>query len=134
MDVMTISFPGNKKVDSTYRGFTVHTDQPKEDGGDHSAPEPFDLFLASIGTCAGIYVASFCQERKIDMAGLKLELTFDKNDKTFMVEKIRIHIHLPAGFPEKYRNAVARTADLCFVKKHLLQPPQFEIAATIASV
>lgn len=133
MESMRITFPGNKKVNSHYKGFTVQTDQPREEGGDNSAPEPFDLFLASIGTCAGIYVSSFCKERNIDFSDLHLTLAFETNEKTWMVEKIKIAIHLPAGFPEKYRQAVIRSAELCFVKKHLTQPPQFEITAAIAA-
>ena len=62
---MDIRFPGGKKVDAVYKGFTVKTDQPRGEGGDGSAPEPFDLFLASIGTCAGIYALSFCQARGV---------------------------------------------------------------------
>ncbi|MCX5882561.1 MAG: OsmC family protein [Deltaproteobacteria bacterium] len=124
MDMM-ITFPGNKKVDSTYKGFTVHTDQPIAEGGENTAPEPFDLFLASIGTCAGIYVSSFCKERQIDTADLFLILSFIRNAATHMVERIDIQIKLPSGFPEKYKSAVIRTAEMCFVKKHLSTPPQF---------
>ena len=128
MDMM-ITFPGNKKVDSTYKGFTVHTDQPVSEGGENTAPEPFDLFLASIGTCAGIYVSSFCNERQIDTTDLRLILSFIRNTATHMVEKIDIQIKLPSGFPEKYKSAVIRTAEMCFVKKHLVTPPQFSISA-----
>lgn len=130
MDMM-ISFPGNKKVDSTYKGFTVHTDQPVSEGGENSAPEPFDLFLASIGTCAGIYVSSFCRERGIDTADLRLILSFHTNAATGMVERIDIQIKLPPVFPEKYKAAVIRSAEMCFVKKHLSAPPQFHITASI---
>ena len=127
METMEISFNGNQRVASTYKGFTVRTDQPPAEGGDGSAPEPFDLFLASIGTCAGIYVLSFCRERGLDTAGLKLFLEFDRNQKTWMVEKIRLQIVLPPGIPEKYHRAVARAAGLCTVKKHLTAPPAFDI-------
>jgi ribosomal protein S12 methylthiotransferase accessory factor len=127
---MMITFPGNKKVDSTYKGFTVHTDQPIAEGGENTAPEPFDLFLASVGTCAGIYVSSFCQERGIDTADLSLVLNFIQNPATSMIEKIDIQINLPAGFPQKYKSAVIRAADLCFVKKHLAAPPQFSISVS----
>ncbi len=128
---MMITFPGNKKVDSTYKGFTVHTDQPVSEGGENTAPEPFDLFLASIGTCAGIYVSSFCRERQIDTTDLRLILGFSSNATSGMIEQIDIQIKLPTGFPEKYKAAVIRTAELCFVKKHLSAPPQFHIAASI---
>lgn len=126
---MVVNFPGNKRVDSTYKGFTVHTDQPVEEGGEGSAPEPFDLFLSSIATCAGIYVLSFCRERGIDSRGLKIVLGFDRNEKTWMVEKIRMQIVLPPGVPQKYRKALVRSAGLCTVKKHLAAPPAFEITA-----
>jgi len=129
MDMM-ITFPGNKKVDSIYKGFTVHTDQPITEGGENTAPEPFDLFLASIGTCAGIYISSFCNERQIDTTDLRLILSFIRNTVTHMVEEIDIQIKLPSGFPEKYKSAVIRTAELCFVKKHLTTPPQFSISAS----
>jgi putative redox protein len=129
---MRITFPGNKKVDSAYKGFTVHTDQPVSEGGENTAPEPFDLFLASIGTCAGIYVSSFCRERGIDTADLRLILGFHPNAVTGMIERIDIQIKLPSGFPEKYKDAVIRTAGMCFVKKQLQAPPQFQIAASIS--
>ena len=129
MDMM-ITFPGNKKVDSIYKGFTVHTDQPISEGGENTAPEPFDIFLASIGTCAGIYVSSFCNERQIDSTDLRLVLGFIRNTATHMVEKINIQIKLPSGFPEKYKSAIIRTAEMCFVKKHFITPPQFSISAS----
>ncbi|MBC8391583.1 MAG: OsmC family protein [Deltaproteobacteria bacterium] len=128
---MAVFFPGGKKVNSTYRGFTVETDQPTEDGGDGTAPEPYDLFLASIGTCAGVYVVYFCHERGIDTSGLKMTVQFEKNEKTHLIEEVRIHIDLPPEFPEKYKSAVVRTAGLCTVKRSLVDPPRFEIHADI---
>jgi len=128
---MEISFPGGKKVNSTYKGFTVETDQAKDEGGEGSAPEPYDLFLASIGTCAGIYVASFCKQREIDTSQLKLTLEFDRSAKTHLIEEIRIQILLPPGFPEKYKKAIIRTAELCTVKRNINTPPRFAVTAQI---
>jgi putative redox protein len=128
---MEISFPGNKKVVANYNGFSIETDQARDEGGDGSAPEPFDLFLASMGTCAGIYVIYFCEERNIDTTGMKMSLSFDKNEQTHLVEAVHIHISLPPGFPEKYRSAVEKTAGLCTVKRNILNPPRFEVSAQI---
>ncbi len=124
---MEIVSAGGKKVNALYKGFTVKTDQSKENGGDQSAPEPFDIFLASIGTCAGINVIVFCQRHGISADKIKLILVFDRNQKTRMIEKIIIEIQLPVDFPEKYKNAVIRSADLCSVKRHMINPPKFEI-------
>jgi ribosomal protein S12 methylthiotransferase accessory factor len=124
---LLISFPGGKRVNANYKGFTVKTDQPGGEGGENSAPSPFDLFLCSIGTCAGFYVLDFCQERKIPYEGIELSLTTEKNQTKGLIGKIVIEIKLPAEFPEKYREAVIRVANLCTVKKHLANPPEFQI-------
>jgi len=128
---MKIDFPGGKKVYSTYKGFTIQTDQAKEEGGDGSAPEPYDVFLSSIGTCAGVYVLYFCQERNIDPSGIRMRLQFDRNEDKNLTEAIRIHIDLPPSFPPKYERAVIKTAGLCTVKRNILNPPEFKISAEI---
>ena len=126
---MEIRFPGGKRVDASYEGFNILTDQAVNEGGEGSAPEPFHLFLASLGTCAGIYVVSFCQERGIDTAGLKMGLTFIKDEKTHLVKKVNMQISLPPGFPAKYKKAVVKAAELCTVKRNIAQPPEFAITA-----
>ena len=124
-----ITMAGNKKVDARFRGFTVHTDQPVSDGGDNTAPAAFELFLASIGACAGFFIVSFCQSRNIPTDNIKINQTAFRNDKTHMVEKVALDIQLPPDFPEKYKKALIKTADSCTVKKHLINPPQIEISA-----
>ena len=124
---MEIRFPGGKKVEAFFDDYTVITDQPVDDGGSGSAPSPFDLFLASIGTCTGFYVLSFCQRNNIPTDKMKLTARFIRNPATHLVENIHIGIHVPKNFPEKYKNAVVKAADVCTVKRHLEQPPQIEI-------
>jgi putative redox protein len=124
---MSIYFPGGKRVYADYKGFTVETDQPVAAGGDGSAPAPFDLFMASIGTCAGIYVLAFLQQRGLPTEGTGVEMSREIDRETGLVSKIRLDLRLPAEFPEKYRNAVVRAVEQCAVKRHLHQPPEFEI-------
>jgi ribosomal protein S12 methylthiotransferase accessory factor len=125
---MEISFPGGKKVEATYNGQRIQTDQPVVDGGSGSAPVPFDLFLASIGTCTGFYVLSFCQRNNIPTEEIRLIAYMERNTSTHLVEQIRIDIHVPKDFPEKYKNAVVKSAEVCSVKRHLEKPPQIDIA------
>ena len=98
---MEVYFPGNKKVHARYKGFVVETDQPTGAGGDGTAPGPFDLFLISIGTCAGFYVLSFLQERDLPTEGAGLVLRTERDRETKLITKISLEIKLPAGFPEK---------------------------------
>ena len=124
-----ITLPGGHRVDAEYRGFTISTDQPVHAGGTNTAPAPFDLFLGSLATCAGYYVLAFCRERQIATDGITLTMTMEKPQGSKLYTKIGIIIHLPAGFPEKYRAAVIKAADTCAVKAHILNPPAFTITA-----
>lgn len=128
---MEVFFPGNKKVHARYKDFIIETDQPVKSGGDGTAPAPFDLFLASLATCAGIYVLSFLRQRELPTEGAGLVLRPERDPETKMLKKISLEIKLPAGFPEKYREAVIRAADQCAVKRHLDNPPAFETYVTI---
>jgi putative redox protein len=127
MSSMIVTFPGGKRVDAEYGGFTIRTDQPPKGGGEGSAPQPFDLFLASIATCAGIFVKGYCDTRGISSEGLGLEMHVERDHEQHRIGKLVLEIKLPAGFPEKHREAVIRAADLCSVKKHIFNPPAFEI-------
>lgn len=128
---MKIDFPGGKRVNAAYDGFTIATDQPVKEGGTGSAPEPFHLFLASLGTCAGVYVLYFCEERNIDTTGLKMSVTFEKDARTHLVTGADMHILLPPGFPPKYKKAVVKAAGLCTVKRNIAAGPNIAITADI---
>lgn len=126
---MEIVFSGNKRVDAIFNGQIIKTDQPIQAGGDGTAPAPFDLFLASIGTCAGIYVLGFCQARGIPTDGIKLIQKMNYNFQKRLFDKIEVEIKLPPDFPEKYKAAVVNAAENCAVKKHLLNPPELIVKA-----
>ncbi|MDW7709839.1 MAG: OsmC family protein [Deferrisomatales bacterium] len=126
---MEITFPGGVAVSAHFDGFTVTTDQPGDHGGGGAAPTPFELFLASIGTCAGLFALRFCQERKIDTSGLRVTLDAPWDPETKRVARMAIQVRLPPGFPEKYRAAILRAVDQCSVKRHILAPPEFDIRA-----
>jgi putative redox protein len=129
---MKVYFPGGKRVHADYGVHTIETDQPARGGGDDSAPAPFDLFLASIGTCAGIYALGFMQQRGIDPAGSSITMSPQFDPTVGLISKIDIDLKLPQDFPEKYKSAVVNSMNLCAVKKHLHQPPEFEITTTDA--
>ncbi|MGA7616442.1 MAG: OsmC family protein [Thermoanaerobaculia bacterium] len=125
---MEITFPGGVAVEAHHRNHTVRTDQPAVAGGADSAMAPFDLFLASIGTCMGYYAVQFCLQREIPIEGLRLSVEPLRDPERKRVATLRIDLQLPEGFPEKYRSAILRAVDQCAVKRHILEPPEFEIS------
>ena len=124
---MMIDFPGGAKVDAHFGGFTVETDQPAAGGGDGLAPTPFEIFLSSIGTCAGIYVLGFCRQRDLPTEGIKIVEHIHHNRATGMTDKIDLEIQVPSSFQKQYNSALVRSVELCKVKKTLENPPLFEI-------
>ncbi len=122
-----IIFGGGLKIDAEYKGFRVQTDQPVREGGGGTAPSPFDYFLVSIAACAGFYALEFCQARKIPTDQLGVTMTTERGEVSKMIEKVRIMVDLPPGFPEKYRAPIVKAIDHCTVKAHIQRPPQFEV-------
>ncbi len=131
MVTLTITLDGGKIITAHLKGHDIKTDQPEAGGGTNSAPAPFDLFLASIGTCAGIYVKSFCDQRSIPTDKIKIIQSIDYDMQKHLPSKIKLDIQLPADFPEKYRNAVISAADLCAVKRAIADPPVFEVVTSL---
>ncbi len=127
MDI-TLSFPGGKRVDAHFGAFTVTTDQPLDLGGEDSAPAPYDLFLASLATCAGIFALGFCQARGLKTEGLAVRQTVELDPTTHLATTVHLTVTPPIDFPEKYRSTLLRVVEGCKVKKSLISPPQFEVS------
>ncbi len=130
---MIVDFPGGARVDAHFGDFVVPTDQPQAGGGQSSAPTPFATFLSTIGTCAGIYVLGFCQQRGIPTDGIRLVQRMQVDPATRLVQDVHVTIELPPTFPEKYIDAVVRAADQCAVKKHFEHPPVIHVESVVAA-
>ena len=127
MATIEITFDGGKVVTAHSHGHAIRTDQPLDNGGTNTAPSPFELYLASLGTCAGIYVKSFCDNRQIPAENIRIIQTTEYDKETGLPASIKIDIQLPPDFPEKYKASVLHVAGLCKVKKSIANPPKFEI-------
>jgi ribosomal protein S12 methylthiotransferase accessory factor len=134
METVIVTLEGNRKVTAHLEtGYTVPTDQPRDEGGDGTAPTPFDLLLSALATCAGVYVADFCNHRGIPTEEIVLRQTAEYEldaEGRHRLARVDLQIDLPVDFPDKYRSAIVRVAELCAVKKTILSPPVFSVALT----
>ena len=128
MAMVEVTFPGSKKIDASIAGHRVHTDQSIENGGENAAPEPFQVFLASVATCAGIYAKSFCDQRSLP-SPLSLEMDVVRSDHGIL-SHIYIVLHVDAEFPTKYDPAIIRSMELCAVKKQLRDEIETSVRVT----
>jgi len=130
---MLIDFPGGARVDAHFGPYTVMTDQPPAGGGQASAPTPFALFLASLGTCAGIYVLGFCSQRGLPTEGVRIVQRVNSNPVTGKIDEIQLEIQVPPDFPEKYYPALVRSAEQCKVKQVMDAPPAFNVFTKVTA-
>jgi len=121
-----VTLPGGRRVEALVGRHVVHTDQPRDNGGEDTASSPFDLFLASLGTCAGIFIQGFCARRGIPFEGIRVRETVAL-DAQGTLEKVRLDIELPPSFPQQYREALTRVVDQCSVKRAIQAQPTFEV-------
>lgn len=128
---MEITFDGGKVITAHLNGHTIRTDQPLKSGGGNTGPSPFELFLASIGTCAGIYIKGFCDQRQIPTDNMKIIQDIEFDPQTRLPVRIKLDIKLPKDFPDKYKVAVINAADLCLVKKTISVQPEFNIFTSV---
>ena len=126
-----VYFEGNKGVNARINGHIIKTDQPVNAGGNNAAPTPFDLFLASLATCAGIYVKGFCDSRNLSAENIKIFQDMEYDPTTQLVNMVNIEIQVPRDFPEKYHEALVTVASKCKVKQHVQNPPQFKVFTTV---
>ena len=128
---LLIDFPGGAAVNAHFGAHTVATDQPAAAGGADAAPSPFILFLASLGTCAGYYVLSFCRQRGISTERIRVLERIRRDPASGMVGNIEMEIQVPPDFPAQYHAALVRAAEQCTVKKHLETPPRISTVTRV---
>jgi len=124
---LIIDFPGGARVDAHFGEYSVATDQPPAGGGEGSAPTPFAVFLSAIGTCAGIYVLGFCNQRGLPTQGIRIIQRVETDPASGLPGQIDLEIQVPPEFPEKYYASLVRSAELCKVKKTIEHPPVFNV-------
>jgi len=127
---MVVTFPGGRRVNASYGDFEIATDQSVKHGGDASASEPFDFFLASLATCAGAFVVGFCRNREISTEGMRLIQSWTRGKDGSMAQ-ISIQIEVPKDFPSKYHSALVRVANQCTAKKTIENPPEFVVETVV---
>ena len=130
---IVVTLPGGRRVDAHVGGHTLHTDQPVRNGGEDSSPSPFDLFLASIGACAGIFVQGFCATRNLPTEDIRI-VERPQFDAQGTLTSVDLDVVLPPSFPERYRQAIVTVIEQCSVKKAIAAQPKFVVHTSSSEV
>jgi ribosomal protein S12 methylthiotransferase accessory factor len=127
-----VDFPDKARIQARTKDLLVEVGLPPDRGGDPEAVGPFDILLCSLATCTGFHVMSFLDERglPLDDAGVTIDAV--RSEESHLLESVAVKIKVPEGFPEKYRDAIVRSANLCLVKAQLGQKPEFSVSVASA--
>ena len=124
---LKVTLEGRKRVATQIGNHLIMTDQPTKQGGDDSAPAPYDLFLASIATCAGFYVQSYCENKGIDSSGISITLDTRRDPASKQITGFVTTIHVPPELPQKLHAVLKKVAAQCAVKKTIMNNPEFVV-------
>jgi len=108
-------------------GHEVLTDQHAKEGGTDKALTPSELFVASLGTCIGVYAARFCQRHNLPTDGLKVLLDWTIVKDPVRIGSIKAELHYPHEIPETEKKGLMRMAEACFVHETITHKPEINI-------
>ena len=125
---MNITYNSGMRFDAQTRSHIIIVDQPKEGGGQDAGPTPPELFVASLGTCVGVYALWFCQKRKIPCEGMKININWSKSTTPpARIDLIEAQIVLPNGCPDEHKAHLIASVEKCLVHNSIIQAPEIKI-------
>jgi len=127
--LVNVTWDGGVRFTADIRGHKVRVDQPRQGGGEDTAPGPLELLPAALGTCVAYFVQQFLVTRGVDPTGLEVAVGVAGAPNPHRIGRFEVHLRVPAGMPERYREAVVRAAETCTVHHTLVHKP--EIAVTV---
>ncbi len=110
----------------TCREHTVIIDQPEKDGGTNRGMDPVELFMTSMSGCVGFYVVNFLNRKNLSAEGFRVTADWEMAKNPYRIGKIRMTLHLPAGFPVEQREALLAVCRGCTIHHTLTNVPALE--------
>jgi putative redox protein len=109
------------------RNHEVITDQSEKEGGTDQAMTPAELFIASLGTCIGVYAVRFCRRHNLPTEGLKVSMDWTVVKDPVRIGSVKAEIHYPHDIPDAERQGLLRMAEACFVHESIVHKPEIVI-------
>ena len=125
---LDVRFVAGESYEVGVRGHRVLVDQPAGAGGADTAPNPTELFVASLATCVAFYAGRYLTRHGYSRDGLAVSAGYEMAaDRPARVGGIRLTVHVPAGLPADRWAALQAVASHCTVHNSLTAPPAVTI-------
>src|SRR5260370_9754610 len=126
---LDVRFVSGESYEMSVRGPRLMVAQPAGADGQDAAPNPTELFVASLATCVAFYAGRYLTRHGYDRDGLAVSAGFDMaSDRPARVSGIRLTVQAPADLPADRRPALHAVVSHCTVHNSLTSPPAVAIA------
>ena len=103
-------------------------DEPKEDGGEDTGPNPYELLLAALGACTSMTVQLYAKRKGWPLEDVRVELSQERlygedcascDERDVRVDRIRKRLWLRGALDETQRQRLLEIAERCPVNRTL---------------
>ena len=126
MEKLSVNYLDGRSFEASVRNHKFRIDLPLVAKGKDTGPTPPELFVASLASCIGMYLVFYCEKKKIDPTGIKIETNYEKTADR--IEKISVEFSLPSAKSENERAEAMNWAKKCFVHNTIENKPEIKIS------
>jgi putative redox protein len=130
MNEVNVKYAGGKSFRVQARQHAMIIDLPPEKGGQDLGMNPPEVFMASLGSCIGVYVAGYCRGAKLDTEGLNIRLCWKLSDDNTKISEINVCVSLPKANAGKRQKAILEVAHHCLIHNTILGNPVIHMSLT----
>jgi uncharacterized OsmC-like protein len=113
MGKITTYYRGDMFFESKIGEHSVKIDVPASMGGSDRGPMPPQLFVASLGSCVGAFVAQYCEKNDIDTDDMTIDVTFEVAPDPTRLTDLKVTVNMPRGDCGRKVKAIERVAAHC---------------------
>jgi len=109
---------GTYRHDITVRPHRLAADEPREEGGEDSAPSPQELLAASLASCTAITMEMYAERKGWALPDVEVEVDYQPAERGCPT-RFDLVLRLPADVPEEQVERLRTIAAKCPVHRTL---------------